>query len=364
MKRSAVWLSAAALALMTLAATASADAPTPAPTAESGTPAPALSPTPGPVLIGDSILGDDFVLEIQTEATPTPAPQEIVVPLYGDLPRPGETPRISSLNIRTQAKLIFDSPFEPSRADLYNPADSTMIMVYQLRISLAELQRQTGMTGYSQEQYAQMSAQPGFDPEKSYVVLSQSKGVMPGDRVQYITLGTLPDGSTLPAGEYTGELLMVPFDQETMESAMVDATVMMPFEVKTSVIRLTPDEDYRVRLSVFNQTDSGFDVVYSIQLSQAEILRVTGSAHQSEENLALQAADADFRSEYEFVSLFDSEPIAPGAFLEEAILEALPDGEPLPSGTYTGWLVRYAQSDATTGRTMLDTDTQIQIVVP
>lgn len=359
MKRSAAWLSAAALALTTLAATASADAPTPA-----RTPAPALNPTPSPVLIGDSILGDGFVLEIQTEATPTPAPEEIVIPLYGGLPRPGETPRISSLNIRTQAKLIFDSPFEPSRADLYNPADSTMIMVYQLRISLAELQRQTGMTGYSQEQYAQLRAQPGFDPEKSYVVLSQSKGVLPGDRVQYITLGTLPDGSTLPAGEYTGELLMVPFDQETMESTMVDATVMMPFELKTGVIRLTPDEDYRVRMSVFNQTDSGFDIVYSIQLSQAEIMRVTGSAHQTEETLALQAATADFRSEYEFISLFESEPIAPGSFLEEAILGALPDGEPLPSGTYTGWLVRYAQSDKTTERTMLDADTQIQIVVP
>ena len=239
-----------------------------------------------------------------------------------------------------------------------------MIVVYQLRVSVAELMRQAGVTGYTDEQYALLSAQEGFDPEKAYVVLSQTKGIPPGMTVEEITLGALPDGSTLPAGEYTGELLMVPFDSESRSAAMVSATINMPFSIATGIIRLICDDAYGVELSAFNPVESGRDAVFSIQVSQAEVERVTGSSHQDEAALSAQAAATYFNPEYEFISLFESEPITPGAFLEGAELGLLPDGERLPTGEYVAWLVRYAVDPETGETTLTDANTQLQIVVP
>lgn len=316
---------------------------------------------PPPLNAGGSLLGSDFVLEIQTEPEPM---NDILLSLGANLPRPGEAPQINTLPIITQAKLVFDSPFSPSTAELTNPEDSDMIMVYQLRISIAELMRQTGRTGYEADAYAIISAGEDFDPAHHYIVLSQSKGVLPGDHVEHIALGALPDGTTVPAGEYMGELIMVPFDGETRTCSMVNAIVMMPFEVKTGMSSLALTAERAGKISAFNQIDAAYDIVYSIQISQAEIERVSGSPHQSAEALAAQALTPQFNGEYEFISLYDSAPIAPGVFLEDIALTALPDGQPLPSGAYNGWLVRYTVDPYTGALSMLDANTLLEIIAP
>lgn len=310
-----------------------------------------------------SLLGDGFQLEIQAEPTATPKPETLTFTLGAQMPRPGEKPRISSLNVQTQASLRFETPMAPAQADLRNAEDSGLIVVYVLRMSVAEMQRKTGRTGYTGEQYMALSEREGFDPETSYITLSQSKGIPPGMSVDEITLGTLPDGSTLPAGDYTGELVMVPFSADTMEEAMINVNVEMQFSVENDMIILHLDEDGRAPLQAFNPIDAQQDIYLEIQVSQSEVREVTGQPHNTAEVLAAQEADPAFNSLYEqytFMSLFRSDPIAPGGFLEEVVLTTLPDGTPLPPGTYDAWLVRYGDGEAE----LLDASTQIQLIVP
>ncbi len=308
-----------------------------------------------------SPLGDNFVMEIEVE--PQIATESTTITPGGQLPKPGAKPKLNVFGIDVPATLYFEYPFTSSMARLHNPAESTMIVVYQLRISVAELLKQAGITGYSESHYTQLSSQIGFDPASSYIVLSQTKGILPGGSVNEMSLGTLPDGSTLPAGSYTSELVMVPFDEQTREGAMVTAVVIVPFVIQNDVIRLQADVDQKLVLSIFNPVQSGQQLSYSIQISQSEIERVSGSPHQSKDNLAVQAADPSFLSGYEFISLFDSDIVSPGEFLEGAQLQKLPDGQSLPTGEYQGWLVRY-EVDALDGeKTMLDVNTQIFIVI-
>ncbi len=238
-----------------------------------------------------------------------------------------------------------------------------MIVVYQLRISVAELIKQAGITGYSEIQYEQLSSLKSFDPGSSYIALSQTKGILPGGSVNEMSLGTLPDGSTLPVGSYISELVMVPFDADTREGAMVTALVIVPFVIENDVIRLQADENQKLVLSIFNPVHSDQQLSYSIQISQSEIERVSGSPHQSKDTLAMQSADPGFQSDYEFISLFDSDIVSPGEFLESAQLQKLPDGQSLPTGEYQGWLVRYEVDELSGEKTMLDVNTQIFIVV-
>lgn len=303
---------------------------------------------------------DNYALEIEIEPQVTAESTTITI---GDPPRPGEKPKLNVFGIEVPAMLYFDYPFAASTARLHNPADSTMIVVYQLRISVAELLKQAGITGYSESQYAQLSAHEGFDPASSYIVLSQTKGILPGASVNEMSLGTLPDGSTLPAGNYTSELVMVPFDEETREGAMVTALVIVPFVIKNDVIRLQADEAQHVSLSLFNPVQSGQQLSYSIQISQSEIERVSGSPHQSQANLDLQSSNPFFDPDYEFISFFDSELIAPGEFLESAQLHKLPDGQSLPTGEYQGWLVRYEVDTLSGEKILLDVNTQIFILI-
>lgn len=119
-----------------------------------------------------------------------------------------------------------------------------------------------------------------------------------------------------------------------------------------------------VALHVFNPVDGTNDMVYSIQFSQLEIQNVTGSPHRTEEELAAQALDINFLPEYEFVSVFESEPVKPGEALEHAQLVQLPDGQMLPPGTYHGWLVKYAIDPETQEKTQQSVTTEIELVVP
>ena len=312
----------------------------------------------------NSVLDDDFVLEIQGEATPSPTAEILDFAIGGTMPKPGETPRLNSITVEMQPHIRFKSPFSPGTVRLYNPTTSNMVMVYQLRISIDELQRQAGITGYTPEDYTALSSAEDFDPATSYITLSQTKGILPGKTAEEIALGTLPDGSSLPAGQYTGELLMVPFDHETENPAMVNAVIVMPFSVETGLIQLVVGEDQTIVLQVFNPTHNDTDVVFGLEISQKELEAVTGSPHRTEEELALQAETGSFDPAYEFISLFTSEAVKPGGFLESATIKALPDESLLPSGVYTGWLVRY-NVDKTTGElVMQDVDTQVQITVP
>lgn len=310
--------------------------------------------------VNTDILGEDFELEI--EVTPSVTTGTLTIEMGNKQPKPGQKPKVNVVGIDVPAMLVFYSPFSIGIARLNNPEGSTAFVVYQLRISVAELLRQTGMTGYSTEQYEEINSHEGFDAEQSYIVLSQTKGIAPGAWVEEMALGILPNGSTLPAGSYTAELVMVPFDSETRQTMMVSAVVMVPFVVENDLIVLDVTEQ-TLDLNLFNPVAADADLIYSIQVSQAELERLTGSAHQNEETLMLQALTPGFDSAYEFISLFESDPISPGGYLEGATLHALPDGESLPRGEYTAWLVRYEVNAQSEEQLMLEVNTQLQLNV-
>lgn len=313
----------------------------------------------GASVLHEDVLGADFELNI--EVSPSVTTQEMNLEM-GSGPRPGHRPQVNVVGVDVPAALVFHSPFSVEGVRLHNPQESTAVVVYQLRMSVAELRRQTGLTGYDEEQYKELSARTGFDEGSHYIVLSQTRGILPGEWAEEMALGTLPNGATLPAGRYTAELIMVPFDQQTHQSMMISAVVLVPFVIESALMSVEVAGSH-ADMRLFNPVDAPNDLVYSIQLSQAEVRRVSGQPHQPEENLVMQAKTPGFDEEYEFISLYESEVVSPGAYVEGVRLHALPDGEQLPQGTYTAWLVRYALDAQTQQEMMLDVNTQLQLVV-
>ncbi len=281
--------------------------------------------------------------------------------------RPGDKPQqsVNSITIQTVSDITFDSPYAEGEVNVGNPEGSQVNVQYMLRISLAELERQTGRTGYSEEELAALVAQPGFDPETTYVQLSQTKGIPPGSVVRTMTLGTLPDGSTIPAGDYSAQMVMAAYDVATNRRSMVGAVVEVKFHVLSDDMQLTLDADGACDLYAFNPVTSAGDVMFAIQISQQELTDVSGEAHRTAEEIAAQQANPAFDPAYEFLTIYESDPVAPGAFLEgRAALRALPDGQPLPAGTYTAWLVRYAYDAQWNSWQMEDASTQLTLTVP
>lgn len=105
--------------------------------------------------------------------------------------------------------------------------------------------------------------------------------------------------------------------------------------------------------------------MFAIQISQQELTDVSGEAHRTAEETAAQQANPAFDPAYEFLTIYESDPVAPGAFLEgRAALRTLPDGQALPAGEYTAWLVRYAYDAQWNSWQMEDASTQLTLSVP
>ncbi len=283
-----------------------------------------------------------------------------------------------SITIQTVAHINFPSAMAPGQASFSNPEDAASSVVYALRISVAELERQAGITGYTEADYAERAAQDGFDPANDYLILCQTEPIAPGESIEEITLGALPSGETLPVGTYKSQLLMMPVEDGSADVAgaaqegdtftlqpqiNLSASIDVPFTIQSETIILTADADGQISLKVFNPADAKGDAIYSIQISQGEIERISGSPHRTPEQLAIQQADPEFMADYEFLSLFESAPVAPGQFLSEAAVRQLPDGERLPAGTYQAWLVKYETDKETGERTMDSVNTEIQLTV-
>ena len=281
-------------------------------------------------------------------------------------PRPGQRKdsQRNSLTIETISDIQFPSPYLPGKVNVRNPADSTVNVQYMLRISVAELKRQAGRTGYGPEALAALERDPAFDPETSYIVLSQTKGIAPGTMVETMTLGALPDGSTIPAGDYQAEMVMAAYDIQTSKRSMVGAVVKVNFHVLSDEAALSFDSEGVGDLSAFNPVTAGSDVIFGIQISQQAVADGCGSPHRTQAELESQEANAAFDPAYEFLTIYESQPVAPGSFVEgQARLLPLPDGEMLPPGSYTAWLVRYAFDSQWNSWQMLDAQTQLTLVV-
>lgn len=323
--------------------------PTPTPIA---TPEPTPEPTPE---------ATEEITELEAEPTPEPKPGD-------EKPKP-----VGSISIQASMSIGFPTPHSLGKANFSNPDGATSSIVYLLRISVAELLNKTGMTGYTEEEYAEMSATLDFDPERCFIILCQTEPLAPGEAAEEIMLTALPNGQLLPAGTYSVEVDSQPVQVEQDESQGVQASISVSLQTQSSIViesdsmTLTVelvDGQQVVGLHVFNPVNSAKDMIYGIQFSQLEIQNVTGSPHRTEEELIVQAADVNFLPEYEFVSVFESEPVKPGEALKHAELARLPDGRMLPPGTYHGWLVKYAIDSETQEKIQQNATTEIELVVP
>lgn len=303
-------------------------------------------------------------LELDDSAVSEDAPRVQLDPGGDGAVRPGEKPQTNSFTIRTVSDITFASPFAPAEVNATNPEGSTVITQYTLQISLAELECQIGRTGHTPEQMAELQAQDGYDPEISYVTLAETKGIRPGSMVQTMVLGALPDGSTLPAGDYQADMVVASYDVQTNRRSMVGGLVKVKFHILTDQMSLIFDESGLGELHAFNPSAADQEVVYGIQISQQAIVDGCGNPHRTQDQLAAQQANPDFDPAYEFITILESEAVAPGSSLEgTAQLLPLPDGQMLPKGEYTAWLVRFTRDQQTGLWKMLDARTQLALSV-
>lgn len=254
------------------------------------------------------------------------------VTLYGREVRPGEKARVNTFTVKTVADIQFKSPTAPAIVNMTNPENSTVISQYTLRISAQELAQKTGRT---------------FGGEDDYIELARTKGVAPGSMIQTMTLGTLPDGSTLPAGDYDAEVIVTAYDTITHEKSMVGSLVKVAIRVLSDEVELLLDRNGEGDIHAYNPSTGAADVRYAVMISQKAIEAGCGAPHRTDEELAAQKADAAFDPAYEWITLYESEPVAPGEYLDETIqLANLPDGEHLPAGKYTAYLACLTYDDA------------------
>lgn len=291
-------------------------------------------------------------------------PESFTLDLGGGSPRPGDAPKINSFTIQTASAIQFASPLSPAQVNVTNPEGSTVVTMYQLRISAAELQRQIGRTGYTAAQWAEMNEQPDFDSEACYIELAATKGIAPGSMVQQMALGTLPDGTLLGAGDYKAEMVVLAYDIETNTKSMVNSVVKVGVHVLSEVADISFDELGQGTFTAYNPETQNGEIRYRIEISQQAIVDGCGSAHRTPQEQEAQHANPAFDPAYEFLTLYESQPVAPGELLDGQVQFArLPDGALLPAGSYTAWLTRYAYDDALGEWRLLDARTQLNLTV-
>ena len=257
------------------------------------------------------------------------------------------------MSISTVSNIQFPSSFSEGIVDFTNPSGSTVNVLYILRVSVAELLRQTGLTGYGEEYYAALSAEASFDPETSYIVLGQTKGIPPGKRVHSIILGTLPDGSTLPRGKYAAKVIMAAYDVSTNQRSMVGMEAAVTVEVLGDSVVLNV-KGGKGSIVLFTPVSEKGTMRYSLVITQGELLKKTGDAHTG----------VDEYVENNAVLLSELGTAEPGEFLEaDFSIGALPDGAALPAGEYTAWIARSVYDETLGLWTMARTDTTVSLMV-
>lgn len=286
---------------------------------------------------------EEFVLEMaQDEPEPVTVKPEL-----------GEASKGQVITVSLAMDIDFEYPYSQGLGKFSNPATSVVNVQYVLQISVAELMRTLGKTGYTDEAYAQLSAQPNFDPENSWINIAQTKGIAPGKTVKYISLGTLPDGSALSKGEYTVYAVMSAFDVKTNKRSVVGVRSQVKMRILNDVFALT-FKDGIARISVFNPVDARDAARYSLVITQAELLAKTGKTH----------AEGEYKPGA-VVTVAEIGELLPGENIEDepVALMNLPDGEALNPGEYYAYIGISTQDLLTGVWTLTAFGTQVVLTV-
>ena len=133
-------------------------------------------------------------------------------------PPPAGSDRISSemnqeayFNVATQVGLI----------DFVNPKRGTKNLIVRIQISDAELLETIGKTGRKPEDQAKLDADPNYKPASTYQELFRSGLLEIGYALDAAKFSALPDGTTLPVGNYDMLVVVDAYDPETHEKSVM-----------------------------------------------------------------------------------------------------------------------------------------------
>lgn len=115
-----------------------------------------------------------------------------------------------------------------------NPRRSSLDVTIKVVISDAELIKTIGKTGRKASEQAALDADPNYDPESTYQELYVSGRLQIGYMIEAIKLGALPDGTTLPVGNYEMVVAIDAYDPVTFEKAVVNARAPITVHVVES----------------------------------------------------------------------------------------------------------------------------------
>ncbi len=137
---------------------------------------------------------------------------------------------------RNKASFSFSDvvEFVDGKADVkFGSIDSTnQSMTLKIQITDEELVKKIGKTGRAASEQAKLDSNENYDPSNTRVTISESGLILPGYNLKKLILGTLPDGTKLPAGVYSGIAFLNFFNSETNEKAMINSQVPVAVVVK------------------------------------------------------------------------------------------------------------------------------------
>ena len=113
-----------------------------------------------------------------------------------------------------------------------NPSGAEMDFVVTVKISDKELTETIGKTGRSVDDQQKLEDGDGYDPEQNYTVLFESGRILRGYELNEIELGSLEDGTVLPAGSYEMMFVLDFYDPVTNERSMVNAQLPVTVTVQ------------------------------------------------------------------------------------------------------------------------------------
>ena len=146
-------------------------------------------------------------------------------------PPPAGSERIS---IEMNQEAWFSVEHQVGLIDFVNPKRGTRNLLIHIQISDAELLRVVGKTGRSAEEQAKLDADPNYDPAKTYQELFRSGLLQIGYALDAAKLSALPDGTTLPVGDYEMLVVVDAYDPVTNEKAVMKTQLPITIHIVES----------------------------------------------------------------------------------------------------------------------------------
>lgn len=112
-----------------------------------------------------------------------------------------------------------------------NPAKSNQSIVIQLQITDKELIKKIGKTGRTAADKAKIES-AGYNSETSRMTIAESGLLAPGYKLSTLQLKALPDGTVLPAGNYSAVYYILAYNKNTNERAIVNMQIPITLTIQ------------------------------------------------------------------------------------------------------------------------------------